>query len=154
MNIKIKQLFWSTDRDRTRLCLSHGSGGQRGPRRRRPEARSGRAATPRVLLRAEPGGSAESTGPKEPGQLSRLPSPRARPLTGWRAAPENKAPSWGGQLRARSCSSAFAGGIFFFFFRRCQRNRQDPASSDKSGSYYFTDFKLGLETLRSVDPCE
>lgn len=36
MNIKIKQLFWSTDRGRTWLCLSHGSGGQRGPRRRRP----------------------------------------------------------------------------------------------------------------------
>lgn len=36
MNSKIKQLFWSTHRGRTRLCFSHGSGSQRGPRRRRP----------------------------------------------------------------------------------------------------------------------
>lgn len=35
-SIKIKQLFWSTDRGRTRLCLRHSAGGQRGPGGRRP----------------------------------------------------------------------------------------------------------------------
>lgn len=122
MNIKIKQLFWSTDRGRTWLCLSHGSGGQRGPRRRRPGGTFRWIGDTLVLLRAGPGSPAESMGSKGPGQLSRLPSAGAGLLTGWRSAPGKEVPGWEGEPLARSCSPAFAGGIFFFFLG--QRNRQ------------------------------
>lgn len=60
-----------------------------------------------------------------------------------------------------SSSLEFAGGTFSFSFFPlllsfslsffCRRNKQDPASSDKTGSYDFKDFKRGLEALRLVE---
>lgn len=58
MNIIIKQLFWSTNRSWTRLCPSHGSGCQRGPRRRRRWGTVRWSSGTWVLLRTGPRGPA------------------------------------------------------------------------------------------------
>lgn len=107
-------------------------------------ARSLGAAAPRVLLRAGPRGPEESRGPGGPGPQSRLPSPGAGQLTGWRGCTGEEGSGLG---KGASCRELQP--------RICRRlppsqppavretDKQDSASSDKNGSYDFTDFRRG-----------
>lgn len=152
MNIKMKWLFWSRDRGRTWLCLSHGSGGQRGPRGRRPGGTfrwSSDTLDPSKSWARWPRGI-HGFQRAWPAVQTAIP-PGAGLLTGWRSAPGQEAPGWEGCPLARSCNPAFAGGAFF---SRSEKQTNKTLTRQIRGAPAISQIlNGGWRHLRS-DPCE